>query len=49
MIDCDPFDQPEDHAEVRALIERHVEYTDSPKELKKAVADRYATERELVG
>ena len=70
MIDCDPFDQPEDHAEVRALIERHVEYTDSPKgkwvldhwdqmipqfikvfpkELKKAVADRYAAERELVG
>ena len=70
MVDCDPFDQPEDQAEVRALIERHVEYTNSPKakwvldnwdqmipkfikvfpkELKKAVSDRYAAERELVG
>ena len=70
MIDCDPFDLPHEQAEVRALIERHVQYTDSPKgkwvldnwdqmlpkfikifpkELKKALSDRYEEERELVG
>ncbi|MEZ5364597.1 MAG: glutamate synthase-related protein [Bryobacterales bacterium] len=70
MIDCDPFDDPAEQAEVRALIERHVEYTNSPKgkwvldnweqmlpkfikvfpkELKKALTDRYEEERELVG
>ena len=70
MIDLDPFDQPEDQQTVKALIERHVEATKSPKgqwvlehweqmipkfikvfpkELKKAVADRYAEEREMVG
>ena len=68
MIDCDPFDDPADQAEVKALIEQHVEYTNSPKgkwvldhwermipqfikvfpkELKRAVADRYAEEREM--
>lgn len=70
MIDCDPFDVPADQAEVKALIEKHVGYTNSPKgqwvldhweqmipkfvkvfpkELKKAVSDRYAAEREMVG
>ena len=70
MIDCDPFDDPEDHVYVRGLIERHVQYTNSPKgqwtldhwdemipkfikvfpkELKKAVGDRYEAERALVG
>ena len=69
MVDLDPLDDPKDIAFVKGLIERHVEYTKSPKgqwvlenwesmlpkfikvfpkELKRALADRYEAERSLV-
>ena len=68
-VDLDPLDDLEDIAFVQGLIERHVEYTKSPKgqwvlenwesmlpkfikvvpkELKRALADRYEAERSLV-
>ena len=32
MVDCDPFDDPEDIDYVKnALIRRHIDYTNSPK------------------
>ena len=31
MVDCDPFDDPEDIEYVKTLIRRHIDYTNSPK------------------
>ena len=31
MVDCDPFDDPEDIDYVKTLIRRHIDYTSSPK------------------